>query len=60
MLLNVKCFGWCLSFNENLRVFENGVLGKIFGPKSDEVTGEFSRLHNVELYNLYSSPNLFG
>jgi hypothetical protein len=39
-----------------LRVFENRVLRKIFGPKRDEVTGEWRRLHNEELYDLYSSP----
>jgi hypothetical protein len=40
-----------------LRVFENKVLRSIFGPKRDEVTGEWGRLHNGELYALYSSPN---
>jgi hypothetical protein len=39
-----------------LRVFDNRVLRKIFGPKRDEVTGECRRLHNEELYDLYSSP----
>jgi hypothetical protein len=39
------------------RVFENRVLRRIFGPKRDEVTGEWRRLHNEELYALYSSPN---
>jgi hypothetical protein len=38
-------------------VFENRVLGKIFGPKRDEVTGEWRRRHNEELYALYSSPH---
>jgi hypothetical protein len=37
-----------------LRVFENKVLRRIFGPKRDEVTGEWRRLHNKELYALYS------
>jgi hypothetical protein len=41
-----------------LRVFENRVLRRIFGPKRDEVTGECRRLHNKELYALYSSPNI--
>ena len=39
-----------------LRVFENRVLRKIFGPKRDEVTGEWRKLHNKELNDLYSSP----
>jgi hypothetical protein len=39
-----------------LRVFENRVLRRIFGPKRDEITGEWRRLHNEELYDLYSSP----
>jgi hypothetical protein len=38
-------------------VFENRVLRKIFGPKRDEMTGEWRRLHNEELYAQYSSPN---
>jgi hypothetical protein len=42
-----------------LRVFENRVLGRIFGPKRDEVTGEWRKLHNEELNDLYSSPNIF-
>jgi hypothetical protein len=39
-------------------VFENRVLRKIFGPKRDEVTGEWRRIHNKEICNLYSSPNI--
>jgi hypothetical protein len=39
-------------------VFENRVLMRIFGPKRDEVTGEWRKLHNEELHNLYSSPNI--
>jgi hypothetical protein len=42
-----------------LRVFESKVLRRIFGPKRDEVTGEWRRLHNKELYALYSTPNIF-
>jgi hypothetical protein len=41
-----------------LRVFENRVLRKIFGPKRDEVTGELRKLHNEELRDLYSSPSI--
>jgi hypothetical protein len=40
-----------------MRVFENRVL-RIFGPKRDEVTGDWRKLHNEELHNLYSSPNI--
>jgi hypothetical protein len=43
---------------KKLRVFENRVLRRIFGPKRDEVTGEWRRLHNEELNALYSSPNI--
>jgi hypothetical protein len=39
-------------------VFENRVLRRIFGPKRDEVTGEWRKLHNWELHNLYSSPDI--
>jgi hypothetical protein len=39
------------------RVFENKVLRRIYGPKRDEVTGEWRKLHSEELHNLYSSPN---
>ena len=41
-----------------LRVFENMVLRRMFGPRWDEVTGERRRLHNEELNDLYSSPNI--
>jgi hypothetical protein len=41
-----------------LRVFENRVLRRIFGPKRDEVTGVWRNLHNEELHSLYSSPNI--
>jgi hypothetical protein len=41
-----------------LRVFENRVLRRIFGPNSDEVTGERRKLHNEELHKMSSSPNI--
>ena len=49
------CETWSLTLREErrLRVFENRVLRRIFGPKRDEVTGEWRKLHNEELNNLY-------
>jgi hypothetical protein len=41
-----------------MKVFGNGVLRKTFGPKREEVTGEWRRLHNQEFYEPYSSPNI--
>jgi hypothetical protein len=54
------CESWSLTLREEcrLRVFENKVLRRIFGPKRDEVIGEWRRLHNKELYAVYSSPNI--
>jgi hypothetical protein len=43
---------------QRLSVFENRVLRRIFGPKRDEATGEWRRLHNEEINDLYSSPNV--
>jgi hypothetical protein len=53
------CETWSLTLREEhrLRVFENRVLRRIFGPKRDDETGDWRKLHN-ELYNLYSSPNI--
>jgi hypothetical protein len=39
-------------------MFENRVLRRIFGPKREEVAGGWKRLHNEELHNLYTSPNI--
>ncbi|KAJ4434034.1 hypothetical protein ANN_16353 [Periplaneta americana] len=54
------CETWTLILREQhrLRVFENMVLRKIFGAKRDEVTGEWRKLHNTELHELYSSPDI--
>ena len=54
------CETWSLSLREEsrLRVFENRVLRGVFGPKRDEVTGEWRKLHNEELRDLYSLPNI--
>jgi hypothetical protein len=54
------CETWPLTLMEErrLRVFGNRVLRRIFGPKRNEVTGEWRKLHNEELYNLYSSPGI--
>jgi hypothetical protein len=54
------CETWSLTLREDhrLRVFENRVLRRIFGPKRDEVTGEWRRLHKEELNDLYSPPNI--
>jgi hypothetical protein len=54
------CETWSLTLREKhrLRVFENRVLRRIFGPTRDEVTGEWRKLHNGELHNLYSLPDI--
>ena len=53
------CKTWSLALREGrrLRVFENRVLRRIFGPKMDEVTGEWRTLHNEELNDLNSLPS---
>jgi hypothetical protein len=54
------CDTWSLALSEEreLRVFENRVLGRIFGSERDEMTGGWRKLHNEELHNLYSSQNI--
>jgi hypothetical protein len=54
------CETWSLILREEHRlgVFENRVLRRIFGPKRDEVTGEWRKLHNEELHDLYSSSSI--
>ena len=56
------CETWSLTLREEhrLRVFENNVLRKIFWTKSNEIIGQWKKLHNPELHALFSSPNLIG
>ena len=63
IILPVLLYGyetWSLTMREErrLRVFENRVLRRVFGPKRDEVTGEWRKLHNEELSDLYSLLNI--
>jgi hypothetical protein len=60
VLVLYGCETWSLTLREEhrLRVFENRVLRRIFGPKRDEVTDEWRKLHNKKLLDLYSSPSI--
>jgi hypothetical protein len=63
IILPVVLYGyqtWSLTLKEEhrLRVFEKRVLRRIFGPKWDEVTGEWRKLHNKEIHDLHSSPSI--
>jgi hypothetical protein len=63
IILPVVLYGWetgslTLREEHGLRVFENKVQRRIFGPKRDEVTEELRKLHNEELHNLYSSLDI--
>jgi hypothetical protein len=65
IILPVVLYGyetWSLTLKEEhrLKVFENRVLRRIFGPKRNDVTGEWRQLNNEELCNLYSSPNIIS
>ena len=61
--MSVVLYGFAISsltFREEygLRAFENRALKRIFGPERDEVTEDWTRLHNKELYAMYSSPDI--
>jgi hypothetical protein len=63
IILTVVLYGcetWSLTLREKrrLRIFQNRVLRRVFGPKRDEVTGEWRKLHNEELSDRYSLPNI--
>jgi hypothetical protein len=65
IILPVVLYGsetWSLILREEhgLRMFENRVLRRISGPKRNEVTGDWRKLHNEELHDLYSSPSIIG
>jgi hypothetical protein len=57
VLYECETVSFTLREEHRLRVFENRVLRRIFGPKRDEVTGGWRKLHSEELHNLYRSPD---
>jgi len=59
VLYGCETWSFTLRKERRLKVFENRVLRRMFGPKREEVTRERRRLHNVELCDLYLSPNIF-
>jgi hypothetical protein len=60
VIFQVECETWSLALREKnrIKVFENRVLRRIFGPKKNEMLGGWRRLHNEELHKLYSSPSI--
>jgi hypothetical protein len=60
-IVSYGCETWSITLREecSLRVFENWVLRRIFGPKRDEITWERRKLHKEELNDLYTSPDVF-
>jgi len=58
LLVLYGCGTWSLTLREKrrLRMFENRILGKVFGPRRDEVTGEWRKLYNEEINNVFCSP----
>jgi hypothetical protein len=59
-VVSCGCKYWYLTLREEhrLRVFESRVLRKLFGTERDEMKGDWRKLHNEELHNLYSSPSI--
>jgi hypothetical protein len=58
VLYGCECWSLTLRKERRLRVFENRVLRRVFGPKRDEVTGEWRKLYNEELNDLYFLPSI--
>jgi hypothetical protein len=62
LVIPYRCNGWSVTLREiqGLRVFENRMLRKTFGPEREEVAGQWCRLHNTDFHDLYPSPNITG